>query len=104
MSEARQDTSTPAGTVGPGVDEIALAFQLHRGRSGLTAVEGLAQILSVPVPNAAGAPITRSMTASCAGEDGDEHLPVSGVFVTTRGAVAVVQQGDSVWSQSEEQT
>jgi hypothetical protein len=44
------------------------------------------------------------MTSSCAGEDGDEHLPVSGVFVTTRGAVAVVQQGDSVWSQSEEQT
>jgi hypothetical protein len=58
MSEAR-DTSTQAGTVGPGVDEIALAFQLHRGGSGLTAVEGLAQILSVPVPNAAGAPITR---------------------------------------------
>jgi hypothetical protein len=45
-----------AGALVHGIGEIALAFQLHQGRSGLTTMEGLADRLRVtnnhPAPDA----------------------------------------------------
>jgi uncharacterized membrane protein HdeD (DUF308 family) len=49
-----------AGALVHGIGEIALAFQIHQGRRGVTAVEGLADRLGVtnnhPAPDAAAAP------------------------------------------------
>ena len=46
-----------AGALVHGIGEIALAFQIHQGRRGITAVEGLADQLGVtnnhPAPDAA---------------------------------------------------
>jgi uncharacterized membrane protein HdeD (DUF308 family) len=45
-----------AGALVHGIGEIALAFQIHQGRGGITAVEGLADRLGVtnnhPAPDA----------------------------------------------------
>jgi hypothetical protein len=46
-----------AGALVHGIGEIALAFQLHQGRSGITTMQGLADRLGVtnnhPAPDAA---------------------------------------------------
>ena len=75
----------------------------HFALSGTLAdrVISLARILGRPVCNAAGTRIGRVNDVVVRWDAGDEHPPVTGVFVTVRGAIAAVQQGDVALSQTE---
>ncbi len=64
-------------------------------------VISLAHILGCPVRNAAGTRIGRVSDIVVRWDPGDEHPPVTGVFVKVRGALAVVQQADVTLSQTE---
>jgi sporulation protein YlmC with PRC-barrel domain len=64
-------------------------------------VISLARILGRPVCNAAGTRIGRVNDIVVRWDAGNEHPPVTGVFVTVRGAIAAVQQGDVTLSQTE---
>jgi sporulation protein YlmC with PRC-barrel domain len=64
-------------------------------------VISLAHILGRPVRNAAGTRIGRVSDIVVRWAVGDEHPPVTGVFVQVRGALAVVQQTDVALSQTE---
>ena len=64
-------------------------------------VISLAHILGRPVHNAAGTRIGRVSDVVVRWDVGDEHPPVTGVFVKVRGALAVVQQADVTLSQTE---
>jgi sporulation protein YlmC with PRC-barrel domain len=64
-------------------------------------VISLANILGRPVRNAGGTRIGRVSDIVVRWDAGDEHPPVTGVFVKVRGAVAVVQQADVTLSQTE---
>jgi sporulation protein YlmC with PRC-barrel domain len=64
-------------------------------------VISLAHILGRPVRNAAGTRIGRVNDIVVQWGVGDEHPPVTGVFVQVRGARAVVQQSDVTLSQTE---
>jgi magnesium transporter len=64
-------------------------------------VISLAHILGRPVRNAAGTRIGRVSDIVVRWDAGDEHPPVTGVFVKVRGGIAVVQQADVTLSQTE---
>jgi magnesium transporter len=64
-------------------------------------VISLAHILGRPVRNAAGTRIGRVSDIVVRWDAGDEHPPVTGVFVKVRGALAVVQPADVTLSQTE---
>jgi magnesium transporter len=64
-------------------------------------VISLAHILGRPVRNAAGTRIGRVSDIVVRWGAGDEHPPVTRVFVKVRGALAVVQQADVTLSQTE---
>jgi sporulation protein YlmC with PRC-barrel domain len=64
-------------------------------------VISLAHILGRPVRNAAGTRIGRVSDIVVRWDAGNEHPPVTGVFVKVRGALAVVQHTDVTLSQTE---
>jgi hypothetical protein len=64
-------------------------------------VISLAHILGRPVRTAAGTRIGRVSDIVVRWDAGDEHPPVTGVFVKVRGALAVVQPADVTLSQTE---
>jgi magnesium transporter len=64
-------------------------------------VISLAHILGRPVRNAAGTRIGRVSDIVVQWGAGDEHPPVTGVFVKVRGALATVRQADVALSQAE---
>jgi hypothetical protein len=64
-------------------------------------VISLVHILGRPVLTGAGMRIGRVTDIVVRWGAGDEHPPVTGVFVKVRGALAVVQQADATLSQTE---
>src|SRR6476619_8301044 len=64
-------------------------------------VISVAHIIGRPVRNAAGTRIGRVGDIVVRWDAGDEHPPVTGVFVKVRGALAVVQPADVTLSQTE---
>ncbi len=64
-------------------------------------VISLAHILGRPVRNAAGTRIGRVSDIVVRWDAGDEHPPVTGVFVKVRGILAAVQQADVTLTQTE---
>jgi sporulation protein YlmC with PRC-barrel domain len=64
-------------------------------------VISLAHILGRPVRNAAGTRIGRVSDIVVRWDAGDEHPPVTGVFVKVRGGIAVVRRADVTLSQTE---
>lgn len=64
-------------------------------------VISVAHILGRPVRTAAGTRIGRVSDIVVRWDAGDEHPPVTGVFVKVRGALAAVQQADVTLSQTE---
>ena len=64
-------------------------------------VISVAHIIGRPVRNAAGMRIGRVSDIVVRWDAGNEHPPVTGVFVKVRGAHAVVQQADVTLSQTE---
>ena len=64
-------------------------------------VISLAHILGRPVRNAAGTRIGRVSDIVVRWDAGNEHPPVTGVFVKVRGGLAIVQQPDVTLSQTE---
>src|ERR1700736_7051757 len=75
----------------------------HRSLRGSIAnrVISLAQILGRPVCNAADTRIGRVSDIVVRWDAGNEHPPVTGVFVKVRGGLAIVQQPDVTLSQTE---
>jgi sporulation protein YlmC with PRC-barrel domain len=75
----------------------------HFARDGTLAdrVISLAHILGRPVRNEAGTRIGRVSDIVVRWDAGNEHPPVTGVFVKVRGALAAVQQADVTLSQTE---
>ena len=61
----------------------------------------VAHIIGRPVRNAAGTRIGRVSDIVVRWDAGNEHPPVTGVFVKVRGALAAVQQADVTLSQTE---
>ena len=94
VSDRCADRQTPSGWA---------VSRKHFALSGTLAdrVISLARILGRPVCNAAGTRIGRVNDIVVRWDAGDEHPPVTGVFVTVRGAIAAVQQGDVALSQTE---
>ena len=64
-------------------------------------VISVAHIIGRPVRNAAGTRIGRVSDIVVRWDAGNEHPPVTGVFVKVRGAFAVVQQADVTLTQTE---
>jgi sporulation protein YlmC with PRC-barrel domain len=64
-------------------------------------VISVAHILGRPVRNAAGTRIGRVSDIVVRWDAGDEHPPVTGVFVKVRGVLAAAQQADVTLSQTE---
>jgi sporulation protein YlmC with PRC-barrel domain len=64
-------------------------------------VISVAHILGRPVRNAAGTRIGRVSDIVVRWDAGDEHPPVTGVFVKVRGGIAVVRRADVTLSQTE---
>lgn len=103
MEYITQDGMKPQPTKGEKGRRAWAASRKHFALNGTLAdrVISVAHILGRPVRNAAGTRIGRVSDIVVRWDAGDEHPPVTGVFVKVRGVLAVVRQADMTLSQTE---
>jgi sporulation protein YlmC with PRC-barrel domain len=94
---------TPLPAKPEGSRRVWAVSRKHFALSGSLAdrVISVAHILGRPVRNAAGTRIGRVSDVVVRWAVGDEHPPVTGVFVKVRGTVAIVQLAEVTFSQTE---